>query len=121
MEKGSFMDTSFKIARGELDLVKNVNLDFDKINGSHLQGHIHTTYANLVNKLGKPHIEHRDSKVDVEWSIEFNNGTIATIYNYKDGVAYLGKEGAPTEKITDWHIGGHNKKALEYVHWLLSD
>ena len=102
--------------------IKATRLGFNKINGSHLQGCISCTYAHLVNTFGQPHQDapSSDDKVDVEWSFEFNDGTVATIYNYKDGFAYLGKEGTPTEKITDWHVGGRDKKSLEYINKLLA-
>jgi hypothetical protein len=120
-EKGSLMDTGFETVRDSF--IKDTGLNFSKTNGSCLQGTITCTYAKLVNRFGKPHdsTPSADDKVDVEWSFEFNDGTIGTIYNYKNGVAYLGKEGTPTEQITDWHIGGRSKKSLEYINSFLSD
>jgi hypothetical protein len=57
--------------------------------------------------------------VDAEWEIEFEDGKVATIYNYKDGKNYNGKSGLPKRKITDWHIGGYSKDVMERVQNLL--
>ena len=37
-----------------------------------------------------------------------------TLYNWKNGKAYLGNEGQDIEDITDWNIGGKSKEA-EYI------
>ena len=86
----------------------------NKTDGTSLQGYIESSYGNLVHHLGNPHITAQDSvdgKTDAEWSFEFPDGIIATIYNYKDGKNYLKEKGKAVEDITVWHIGGFNKKA----------
>lgn len=94
--------------------------DYKKSTGTCLQGYIDADFFDLVNLFGEP-LEGDGYKVDAEWIIEFDNGEIATIYNYKDGYNYNGPEtGTPTELITDWHIGGKSKKAVELVSDLLS-
>ncbi len=83
-------------------------------NGTSFQAYIETSYGNLVHHLGNPHItaeESVDKKTDAEWGFKFPDGTIATIYNYKDGKNYLGEKGKAVEDIILWHIGGFNKKA----------
>jgi hypothetical protein len=82
------------------------------INGTHLQGHITADYADLKKIFGKPTIGD-GYKVDAEWDIEFEDGTVATIYNWKNGRNYLCKDGLPKTKITNWNIGGHNQKVIE--------
>lgn len=54
-----------------------------------------------------------DRKTSAEWIIKFNddNGTCATIYDYKVSKKYLGPEGLDVEEIDDWHIGGPTDKA----------
>lgn len=84
------------------------------INGTHLQGYVDCSYDKLTKVFGKPN-EGDGYKVDAEWDILFSDGTIATIYNYKDGVNYLGEEGLIVNDITNWHIGGHSNKAVELV------
>lgn len=96
-----------------------VNDDGINVGGTHLQGQIETSYANLVEKLGDP-LTGDWEKTDAEWNLRFADGTIATIYNYKDGINYNGSDGMPVEEITDWHVGGYNKKAFflvrEYIN-----
>ena len=82
-----------------------------------LQGYIDTSYDTLVEKLGDP-TDGDGEKVDAEWLIEFDDKTFATIYNYKDGVNYNGTSGLRVGDITDWHIGGVNKTAVDRVHEL---
>jgi hypothetical protein len=78
------------------------------ISGTSLQGGIDTTYKMLCKMFGIP--EDGDGyKTDAEWVLTTPFG-VGTIYNYKDGKAYLGDEGLDTEDITDWHIGGHNNE-----------
>lgn len=90
--------------------------------GTSLQGECpdHTTYKLLTTYFGK-HADGDKYKVDAEWIIEFDDGTVATIYNYKSGKNYNGRSGTPKTKLTgtDWHIGGFNKKAQEKVIALL--
>jgi hypothetical protein len=86
----------------------------NKTDGTSFQAHLESSYGNLVYHLGNPHItakENVDGKTDAEWNFEFTDGTIATIYNYKDGKNYLGEKGKAVEDITVWHIGGFDKKA----------
>jgi hypothetical protein len=66
-----------------------------------------TTYKRLVKCFGKPLGPSADGKVDVEWAILFEDGTFATIHNYKTGPEYLGKNGIPVDQITEWSIGGY--------------
>lgn len=88
-----------------------------RLNGTSLQGYIEISYKELVEKLGKPN-DGDGYKVDAEWCVEFEDGTVATIYNYKDGRNYNGSSGTPKTKITDWHIGGNDDKAYKQVHAL---
>ena len=78
------------------------------------QGYLHKNYEQLVDILGESEIEDGE-KTDVEWWIQFEDGTFATIYNYKDGVNYNGTSGLPVSEITEWHIGGQDDKVLSHV------
>jgi hypothetical protein len=83
------------------------NVRFTFASGSCLQGYIETTYDELVNVFGKPTILKGD-KVNVEWTIKFSDGTIATIYDWK-------QPETPMEYYP-WHIGGFNRRAVELVN-----
>lgn len=82
--------------------------------GTFLQNEVKTTYAHLCAVFGKPTTKGDGYKVDAEWIILTPEG-IVTIYNYKDGKNYLGKDGLEVEKITEWHIGGHSNMAVDYI------
>jgi hypothetical protein len=88
------------------------------LNASSLQGCIDTSYANIVKAFGEP-TTGDEYKIDAEWNIVFSDGTRASIYNWKDGVNYCGEQGIPTEKITDWHIGGFNQDAVNRINGVL--
>lgn len=87
--------------------------------GGHLIGYIDVTYARLVKEFGHPNSDGDGYKTDAEWNMRFSDGTIATIYNWKDGKNYLGRNGMKVENITDWHVGGEDSKALSYVKEVL--
>lgn len=88
--------------------------DFDKINGTYRQATISIPYRILVDVFGEP-LCGDGGKTDAEWIIEFADGTVATIYNYKNGIAYCGDSGIPTEQITDWSIGGHCSSVVNLI------
>jgi len=90
--------------------------NYHKVNGSsrisELDG---VTYEQLVRTFGEPNFgPSGDDKVQAEWIIEFTNEfdekVIATIYDYK-------QYGTPVEKITYWSIGGFKAEA----GWLVKD
>ena len=84
-------------------------------NNTSLQGEIKVTYKELCKLFGNPSIIHgAGSKIDAHWAIDFG-GTVATIYNWKNGPNYCGAGGTPVDLITEWHVGGHNKQALDQV------
>jgi hypothetical protein len=83
-----------------------------------LQGHVDAGYKELVNLFGKPTGGDKH-KVDAEWVLLFDDGMVATIYNYKNGKNYNGEDGLATEKIRDWHVGGHDQKVVDRVQIIL--
>jgi hypothetical protein len=89
-------------------------------NGTSLQGYIDCTYAKLKSKFGKA-LEGDGYKVDAEWIVKFKDGTVATIYNYKDGKNYCGASGLAKTKITDWHIGGASSRAVALVEAIVNN
>ena len=96
---------------------------FHKANGSSLKGHLpHTTYDDLVCTFGQPTCDVGDGyKTDCEWLVEFEDGTIATIYNWKNGYNYCGVDGKAVEDITHWNVGGHDGNSYLYVVNALAD
>ena len=88
------------------------------INGTSLQGQITAKYDELVRAFGPPMVGDED-KTDAEWAVQVN-GTVATLYNWKNGPAYCGADGTPVERITQWNIGGRSYAAVELVERLLA-
>ena len=86
--------------------------------GTSLVGYITVSYEKLVNTFGEPN-NSDGYKVDAEWDIKFADGTIATIYNWKNGKNYIGCDGTDVEEITDWHIGGVNELSKIKVEEIL--
>lgn len=81
------------------------------INGTYLQGYLpNVTRRELEAAFGAPS-EGYDGKTTTEWAIQFEDGIVATIYDWK---RY--ELGAPQmdERIT-WNVGGKDPRALEYV------
>lgn len=80
--------------------------------GTSLMGYIDTTLETLINTFGEPQRwDDENEKVTTEWTIVFDDGTTATIYDWK---RY--ELGAPslTENY-EWHIGGDSKDAVDRV------
>jgi len=80
------------------------------VNGTSLKGRIVTTYDELVRVFGAPTYGPEDSgdKVTCEWCIKFRDGTIATIYDWKEIYTPRGEYG--------WHIGGLKGEAVDRVY-----
>ena len=87
-------------------------------NGTHLQGYITADYFKLVKLFGEPGCGD-DYKTDAEWSVKFDDGTIATIYNWKNGKNYCGSDGQAVESIRNWNVGGFNSNAVARIKELL--
>tara|TARA_R110000868_G_scaffold103681_5_gene285343 strand:+ start:1199 stop:1492 length:294 start_codon:yes stop_codon:yes gene_type:complete len=90
-------------------MIKSINNNWAKANGTSLIGYVTTTYATLVKKLGEPQTD--GDKTTAEWCLEFKDGTVATIYDWKLSETPLGEY--------DWHVGGIGVRALEKVQAFL--
>jgi hypothetical protein len=90
------------------------------VSGSSLKGYIRIPYKILKKRLGRPG-KFNGYKTDAEWNLQFPDGTIATIYNWKNGKNYNGRKGLRKGKITEWHIGGFDNKAFEHVAGLFPE
>ena len=93
----------------------------DFMGTSHV-GTVNCDYNKLVALFGEP--DFGDSyRSDAEWDIEFHDEakTVACIYNWQNGINYLGRDGTDTPFITSWHVGGKTQRALELVIQLLEE
>tara|TARA_R100001163_G_scaffold64723_1_gene59661 strand:- start:367 stop:678 length:312 start_codon:yes stop_codon:yes gene_type:complete len=82
--------------------------------GTCLQGYITIDFDKLVAVFGEP-CEGDQYKVDWEWEIEFDDGTVATVYNWKNGPSYCGEQGLNQYQIKEWHVGGRSRTAVNLV------
>jgi hypothetical protein len=84
------------------------------IHGTSLRGYIIATFDELVDAFGQPDEGPDDSadKITCCWRLEFEDGTVATIYDWKE-------ESTPYHRY-DWHIGGKNSDAVEFVQQTLA-
>jgi len=92
--------------------------------GTHLHGHLNRTYDQLVSVFGDPHFRYipragAEDKIDVEWSFEFSDGRVFTVYNWKNGKAYCGHQGEDVEHIKEWNVGAHGMSAYHSLKELL--
>lgn len=96
--------------------------DPDDAGGTFLQGELDISYQELCSVFGKPHSNGDGYKVDAEWILQFNTPdgpVVATIYNYKDGKNYNGRNGTATSRIREWHIGGKDEQVVTLVRQAL--
>jgi hypothetical protein len=85
--------------------------------GTSLVDKIEVTFAELTKVFGKRTFgASGDNKCAAQWHLLFEDGTVATIYDYKECIAYCGrKRGKKVGDITDWHIGGNSERAAILV------
>jgi len=76
--------------------------------GTSQVGLIDARYTNIVDAFGEPLTDVDEYKSHFEWEIQFEDGTVATLYDWKEEAPFL-----PDDVIT-WHIGGHpeNKEQI---------
>jgi len=87
-------------------------------NGSHRQGYTKAAYKDLVELFGPPG-GGDGYKVDWEWNILFEDGSIATIYNWKSGPNYGYYDVGPGD-IKEWNVGGFSQDAVNNIKLLLA-
>jgi hypothetical protein len=110
----SFADSLNNKASKTGKTFKTHNDNIDWVGGGRL-GYLTTTYAALKRTFGESSTNFDDYKCDAEWSVEFDNGLTANIYNYKNGKNYLGKDGTPKTQITNWNIGGTDEAVIDLI------
>ena len=79
--------------------------------GTFLQGYIETTKADLIRVFGSPDEFGDGGKVTIEWGIRFEDGTIATVYDWK---RY--ELGTPADdELMTYNVGGLTPRAVKLV------
>jgi hypothetical protein len=88
------------------------------IDGTSLVGEMECSFYDIYDTFGRPH-GGDEYKIDAGWDIEFVDGLVATIYNYKNGLNYS-SDGTQLTDITEWHIGGKDKVVVDRIKGMLS-
>ena len=80
------------------------------VNMTGLRGEFPITFAELVEIFGAPDVGPNADldKTSCEWALQFEDGTVATIYDWKCG------RWTPMGEY-EWHIGGHDAEAYTHV------
>lgn len=89
--------------------------DLINTSGTHLMGRINLPFHQIAAALGDPirfNDDEGDGKVRIEWDLKFDDGEVATIYDWKE------YNRAP-EDVTDWHIGGRSFEVVQRVYDIL--
>jgi hypothetical protein len=79
-----------------------------------LQGEMTISYKDIIRVFGKETSCGDGYKVQAEWHVITPVG-FATIYDYKEGKQYCGKDGISKTKVTNWHIGGETPAVVPYI------
>lgn len=85
------------------------NYRYTLSNGTSLQGYVTATYDELVAVFGKD--GGSGDKVTAEWVLQFDDGTVATIYDWKQYETPTG--------LYDWHVGGNKRTVVALVQQAL--
>jgi hypothetical protein len=83
--------------------------------GTCLQGYLNSSYEDIVKTYGEPNQMVDGFKTDVQWTIKWVDGSIGTIYNWKNGRNYMGELGLDVANIKEWNIGGDKKIVVKRI------
>lgn len=81
--------------------------DLDEIEGTVLQGTVHTSFERLKAVFGESDGPSDDGKIQVQWLLKFDNDDVVTIYDWKSH--------SPPELIEYWNVGGNSDLAVQLV------
>ena len=80
--------------------------------GLGLVGYVQTSIDRLLNYLGPGLGPSPDGKARMEWTIQFADGMVVSIYDWKSS--------GPIEEVEIWNIAGEGIKVLERVREVLN-
>jgi hypothetical protein len=92
----------------------------DIVEGTCGQGEVISSLQELTDLFGPPHAGD-GYKVDAEWDILFEDGVIATVYNWKNGPNYLGEGEADLKYVDCWNVGGNDECVETRIEKILAD
>ena len=76
-----------------------------QLQDAHVIGHLSCSFDRLVELFKEP-LAGDGRESDVMWQIILSNFHAISIYNYKNGKAYMNKDGLEVHNITIWTVGG---------------
>jgi hypothetical protein len=88
--------------------MKFTRVSGDAIQGTSLMGYVTNTYERLVAVFGEPDGPSGDGKVQVEWDLRFADGTVVTIYDWK-------QYDVDVKDVIKWNVGGRTTQAVTLV------
>lgn len=80
--------------------------------GTSLKGRVDVPYDRLEAQFGRPLDVWGDGKVQASWDLQFDDGKVATIYDWKE-------YGTPYQQVRDWHIGGYDSEVVGRIQSIL--
>lgn len=82
------------------------------VNGTSLRGRIIASRKKLIEIFGEPCMFEPSTfeKVQIEWCLAFGDGTVATIYDWKQ----YGNI-PPEDQEVEWNVGGKSIDAMDQV------
>lgn len=112
MFKSIIHDPSFDFEDETTPITFENSEDVDII-GTSLRGYITATRNDIAAVFGEPTFDgsRYEDKVTTEWYLEFSDGTVASIYDWK---RY--EDGQPAgDEVIQWNIGGKTNRAVDLV------
>lgn len=111
-ERQQFEEEINKLRQEIANMKVIVHDNFNAASGSHLQGRIAASYAELVRAFGQP-MQGDMYKTRAEWVVEFELEStgeviVATVYDWK-------QYDCEVEDVKAWNIGGFNFAAAQLV------
>jgi len=85
------------------------------VNMTGLRGYVEANLGELCEVFGKPDHgpnDHNLDKTTCEWHLKFEDGLVASIYDYKVGYTPMG--------TYEWHIGGHEDVVVSRIQELIT-
>ena len=97
----------------------------DNVMGTSLQEYVETSYRRLHKLFGEPIDQPDPYKVSTQWVLEWDDGAIATIYDYKETKTYdsygPSVDVFRTRKSYTWHIGGRSEDVVVRVQQIIDE
>ncbi|MBF0392690.1 MAG: hypothetical protein HQL38_08400 [Alphaproteobacteria bacterium] len=75
------------------------------------------SYEDLEAVFGDP--RPAANGADVVWVVTFDDGLIAAVYNWRNGLNHLGPNAPPIHQLTNWTIAGTSRDCVHRIRNLL--